>query len=172
MEEKMSDKDIKEATEAKKEQEVQKDEPKMRRRRKGSVGAGKEGKISSLKRYATDKNYKYHVFNDDEYRIHQKTEEDDWDFVKDEKGQAIKKPVGTNPDGSVKYGILCKKRREWYDEDKAQAQEELDRTEKELLKGTNEQAHGTLEADKTYIPVQDGKAENKIEEKITRRKKS
>lgn len=166
----MSEKDINEATEPKKEKGVQ-EEPKMQRRRKGSVGAGKEGKISSLKRYATDKNYKYHVFNDDEYRMYQKTKEDDWDPVK-ENGQVIKKPVGTNPDGSVKYGILCKKLRKWYDEDKAQAQEELDRNEKELLKGTNEQAHGTLEADKTYIPVQDGKAENKIEEKTVRRKKS
>lgn len=168
----MSDKDIKDKKETNTTEKKKEVKP-VRRRKKGSIGfEGREGKISKLgRRYAKNPDYKYHVFNDDEFRIHEKTEEDDWDFVKDENGEVVKRPVGTKRDGSVQFGYLAKKRKEWHDEDKALAQKELDDMEKELLVGTVKKEDGTnIEADNLYIPKQNGKQENIIGHGIRRKK--
>lgn len=138
----------------------------MRKRQKGTIGV-KIGKISALKKYA-EYGFEYRVMKGDEARLYEKTKNDDWESVKDpETKEVIRVLVGKNEDGSPRYDVLCRKKSEWFEEDKKAAQSLLDDTEKELLRGINKKAHGTLEADTTYIPDQDGKG-NRIERKLER----
>ena len=58
------------------------------------------------------------------------------------------KTVGTNDDGSPIEGILMRIPQEWYDEDQALKQQEVDRVDEAIMAGTLESKAG----DNRYIP--------------------
>lgn len=139
----------------------------IRRRKKGSIGR-KVGKISAYKKYA-EKGFEYRFVKGEEARLLE-MEEQDWEKTTNEKGEVITQVVGKFEDGKPRYDVLMRKKKEWFDEDKAEAQALVDEQERELMRGTNKSVHAdTLEADKMYIPIQDGKAENRIERRILRK---
>lgn len=107
------------------------------RRRKGKVG--KLDQKLAVDPAMMDPAYRYRWANDNELRV-QNLEANDWDIVdardplKDRDGRsglgsAVSKVVGRNDDGSPKKAYLMRKRRDWYDADKAERQAEINKQE-------------------------------------------
>lgn len=124
------------------------------RRRKGKTG--KLNQKLAVDPAAMDPAYRYRWANDDELRI-QNLEANDWDIVdardplkerdgRSGLGSAMSKVVGRNEDGSPKKAYLMRKRRDWYDADKAEKMAELDEQEKAIkqAKGLDGQGYGEV----------------------------
>lgn len=90
--------------------------------------------------------FKYRWVNDEPARIFQLTKQDDWNIVtpegaviKDDAtdlGTAVSVVVGKDPNsGAPRRAYLCRKRREWYEEDQKQKQTELDEQLEQLRRG-------------------------------------
>lgn len=104
-------------------------------------------------------NFAYRWFNDEPggARMHDKTVNDDWDIVSQDGGAlkndasdgAISIVVGTNPDGSAKRAYLCRKRKEWFDEDQNEKSTELEKQVEEMRRGNNRD--GSSQSD--YVPT-------------------
>lgn len=101
--------------------------------------------------------FKYRWINDDEARLFAKTKEDDWDIVSrdgsaimsDDLGAAVAKVVGTRADGKPQVAYLCRKPKNYFDEDQAAKSAVLDRQMTELKRGNDRT--GNSQAD--YIPA-------------------
>lgn len=77
-----------------------------------------------------DPNYAYRWINDEKGRLQNRTRNDDWDFVEDgqivshtdgknvnESDNRIRREVGISASGRPLYAYLCKKRKEYVEED-------------------------------------------------------
>lgn len=103
-------------------------------------------------------NFSHRWINDEEYRMIQKLKSDDWTIVTQDGGEikddasdlgnAVSHVVGTNKQGGAMRAFLCRKPREWYEEDKIEKQTELDEQLNRLRIGQS--AQGEAQAD--YIP--------------------
>jgi len=80
-------------------------------------------------------NYKYRWINDDEARIFAKTKQDDWNLVSQEgseikgdasPGSAICKVVGKSKEGQPVRAYLARKRKDWWEADQRQKNEEIE----------------------------------------------
>lgn len=116
-----------------------------------------------------DPNYEYRFITDDAdfgdegqrvgQRMHAKTKLDDWDLVMSDtgidgqgEGTPIKRRVGKNEAGRPNYGYLCRKPKDWYDEDKAKEQKLIDEREESMRRGTVQGPEG-LSGPQAYIPA-------------------
>lgn len=103
-----------------------------------------------------DPDYVYRWINDDPGRIHRMTVEDDWDQVTTKDMMAHAKDSGNGTgiervvDRGGKRALLVRKRKEWYDVDRAKAQESIDAMEEQIKHA----AHGPegLKPGEGYIP--------------------
>lgn len=108
------------------------------------------------------RNFVYRWINDDKGKIEAKTQQDDWDFVVDTsiKGAdgidtRIRRQVGRTESGPL-YAYLCKKRKDYYEEDKAkEADVRRSQRENRILK-QDTGARGGVSDDpaNTYIPAE------------------
>lgn len=132
--------------------------PKVVRRRTRTIG-GHRVKLSAPKIMG----YVTRWANDDGIRIHDLTENDDWDFVFKEEitredrvsvgdpdisnvvkpGEKVSVPVGTK-DGKALFAYLLKKKREYFDADFKEKQAELDKVEEQLYNPDIDSKAGTL----------------------------
>lgn len=113
------------------------------RRRKGSQGFGKLSVDESMLDHST---YVYRWLNDEQNgRIYSKTKMDDWDLVPNagvkedstDLGDMVSVPVGTHENGTPKRAYLARKLKTYYDDDRAEAQRELDRQLAEMRRGND-----------------------------------
>lgn len=99
-------------------------------------------------------NFAYRWINNKPGRIFAKTIEDDWEVVtndglKDDGvdlGNKVSQIVGSAPDGSALLAFLCRKPKQYYDEDQADKSRELDKQLEQMRRATN----SGVQAD--YIP--------------------
>lgn len=108
-----------------------------------------------------DDDYEYRWINDDGNRIFERTKQDDWDHVTtkeitlDERdsgqGTVIERVVGRGTDGKPLKAYLCKKRKDYVEQDRKAKQQQIDETEKAILTGAHPNTDG-LSPEHTYIP--------------------
>lgn len=130
-----------------------KKEAERRRRKNGVQAAGRLGVDQSKLDF--DK-FAYRWINDEPGRLVTKTKNDDWDMIPQagekedntDLGGMISIVVGTLPDGSPKRAYLCRKRKDFYEEDRADAQKALDEQLEQLRRGND--ASGKAQSD--YVP--------------------
>jgi hypothetical protein len=79
-------------------------------------------------------NHHIHIFNDEPGRLLQ-AQEAGYDFVEDIDGKKISFVVGTGRSGGPLIGYLMKIPQDWYEEDMAALQEEIDRTDRAIRRG-------------------------------------
>lgn len=105
--------------------------------------------------------FKYRWVNDTPARIFQMTQQDEWEIVtpeggvvKDDNadlGSAVSTVVRDhNGNGGMRV-YLCRKRREWYEEDQKQKQTELDEQLEQMRRGLT----GQGESQSDYVPGKD-----------------
>ena len=95
-----------------------------------------------------DKDYVYRVFNDVDGRL-QNAETAGFEYVHDKEqlgdpvadGSTHIGSVVTKPVGGGKNGVLMRIKREWYEEDQAEKQRNIDETEATLKAKANEDGH-------------------------------
>lgn len=102
--------------------------------------------------------FAYRFINDAPARLFRMTKQDDWDIVTNDGavvktdstdlGDAVSIIVGVNADGSPLRSFLCRKPRNYYEEDRQKKQTELDEQLKQLRRGNT--AAGELQGD--YVP--------------------
>jgi hypothetical protein len=135
-------------------------ETKARRRRRESLGEDRNLKLF-FPEAAKDPNFVYRVINDVPGRIEAKTVHDDWDIVTDamladpskdsSEGTPIKRFVGADKAGQPIYGFLCRKPKEFYEEDKAEQQKQIAADEENLRRGEAKGAEA-LTGPHAYVP--------------------
>lgn len=111
----------------------------QRRRRKDNLGDFKQNLgTSGLK--LDRENFAYRWVNEEKYV--QRTSDDDYDPVKKpgrpaagEEENTVRRLVGKHEDGSPKYAILCRKPREFYDEDRKRHDASVDETTTSIRRG-------------------------------------
>jgi len=118
-----------------------KEEVKQERRRRGKMGIERHLRLSvsdaKLKEYGGTDKYAFRWINDSLGRMEAKTREDDWDKVEGEPPRV----VGIGPDGRPMHAYLCRKPKEYYEEDKRAEQDEIKKQEDAVLtyhKGTGQ----------------------------------
>ena len=99
--------------------------------------------------YAQRENYHRHWFNDTGDRIHRATEAG-YDHVKDNDGKNVSYVVGTTDGGQPLRAFLMEIPEEWYQEDMAAQQREIDAKEASIKSGQLERQSG----DGRYVPSQ------------------
>lgn len=119
------------------------------------MSIGRLGRLS-VDESKKDPNYEYRWINDDEGRM-QMLHGQDWDPVtKSEMGLNSEHEVGTGDNiervatGNTK-AILCKKPKDWYNEDKAHEQRAIDELEESMRRGEPTTPDG-LSGPTAYIP--------------------
>ena len=125
------------------------------RRRRQELGDDRLLKLSVPKELQ-DPNFKQRWFNDVGGRIKSKTEQDDWDIVRenisgDGEGTPVRRVVGANATGQPIYAYLCQKPVEFFREDKAKEQAAIKAVEDGLKRGEVSGADA-LSSDKSYVP--------------------
>jgi hypothetical protein len=88
--------------------------------------------------------FKYRYVNDNDSRLYQMVQ-NDWNIMTQQGGElkpdstdmgsAIRIPVGTKPDGSPLHAYLCRKYRQFYDDDQKMKQTDLDEQLSRLRQG-------------------------------------
>jgi hypothetical protein len=103
-----------------------------------------------------DPNFEYRWINDSPGRIEQYTTQDDWDIVTtDRNGEPFEcsRPVGPGPDGRPLYAKLCRKRKEYYDQDKEEELKSIKAQEDAMRVGPPPSPQGLgAEPATTYVP--------------------
>lgn len=122
--------------------------------------AGDVSDLPNLKLAFDDKDgmYRYWANDDDKGRLHTLTQQRDYEFVEDEKGNKVQRRVGTKEDGSPLYAYLVEMPQEWRDEDKMAKEARLKEQEQSIIEGTDDK--GAVGKEGRYIPTW---AKNKIE---------
>ncbi len=135
------------------------------RRRRQDFG-GLPGLKLSVDERAKDPEFTYRIINDKPGRIHQKTVQDDWDIVATTQmngfndvakqageGTPMAYMVGSTENGAPQKAYLCRKRKEFYEEDKAKEQAVVDAREESIRRGavTGPDGQG-LSSAASYIP--------------------
>ena len=152
--------------ETKKGRAPRKEESKKRRRRREGIGI--EGSLRlHVPEEAKDPNFHYHWLTDKPGRIQAKTVNDDYDIVTEQELQArldkkdytagdkdtqAMRAVGYGENGQWMNAYLCKKPKEFYDEDKAKEQEDIAEAMKATKEGLPGGSDGLGTADHVYTP--------------------
>lgn len=125
-----------------------KEEVKEERRRRASTGWERHQRLSYPKE-KQDPAYVYRWINDSLGRLYAKTQQDDWDKVDGEAPRIV--DIGA--DGQPMKAHLCRKRKEFYDADKAEDLAKLKEQEDATL-NYKVGAEGGLSPDdpNTYVP--------------------
>lgn len=135
------------------------DEERTARRRRQDLG---EGRLRNLSVEGTkDPNYVYRWINDDPGRVHKLTVMDDWDRVtnadlglRDDRDKNVGAGVERIVDKVTgKRAVLVRKRKDYYAEDKAKEQAQLDETDAALQRGQSRSPEG-LQGPHAYIPAE------------------
>ena len=126
-----------------------------RRKKRGGVHGARLGVSYDLLDFDQ---YAYRWINDTPggARIYEKTKNDDWDIVtqdggilrEDAQDGAVSVVVGTNADGSPLKAYLCRKPKQWYEEDQQAKSAELDEQLDQLRRGLSRD--GSSQSD--YVP--------------------
>lgn len=114
-------------------------QPKKQRRRKGSVG-GRRKKLQVHEESLDRENYAYRWIVDDGRRVHDMTDQDDWDIVpnrdvKDDAtdiGSSVSVLGNKTGDNGPQRLYLVRKPREYFEEDTAVIQAEVDKRERSI----------------------------------------
>lgn len=99
--------------------------------------------------YPDRPNYHRHWFNDVAGRI-SRAQEAGYEHVKDHDGKNVSKVVGTAEGGAPLHAYLMEIPEEWYREDIAAQQKEVDEKESSIRRGNFERKEG----DGRYVPTQ------------------
>jgi len=128
------------------------------RRRRDDLGIERNQRLNVPESWK-DPKFHYHWINETPGRIMNKTEQDDYDIVTEEEirgeklgdgeGTQVKRAVGTGADGQWQYAYLCRKPKEYYEEDKKKEQAEIELKMKSIQKGNPE---GMDKEDHAYTP--------------------
>lgn len=123
--------------------EVLDDEQRRRRRdRKGMLGYRLQVPAEKLELHR----FKYSWVNDQDARIFALTKQDDWNFVhqdgseiKDDadRGSAINVVVGEKANGQPLRAFLCRKRKDWWEDDQRQKIEEIEEMMNQMRRGND-----------------------------------
>jgi hypothetical protein len=125
------------------------EEVKERRRRRESLGADRNLKLH-VPENKKDPNFVYRFVNDRPGRVQQLTEGDDWDVVPSitaESGNETR--VADKSSGE--RAVLLRKRKEFYEADKAEEQKALDARDEALRRAPPQDAQG-LSGPEAYVP--------------------
>jgi hypothetical protein len=135
------------------------DQERAARRRRDDLSMGRHDPLAL--EGTLDNEYAYRFVNDEPGRLHRFTVTDDWDVVTtaDMGSTAKDKGVGTNVERVVdrrsgQRAILLRKRREYYEADKAKEQGRIDDIEKQLKNGGSPGAQSlqAQEGSAAYVP--------------------
>lgn len=128
-----------------------------RRRRTDNLGARQHLAVTAK----LDPAFEYRWINDSGARIYQKTKQDDWDIVTQDGGVvkedasdlggAVSYVVGAKPDGSPLRSYLCRKPKEFAEEDRA-AMEARRRAMDEQIRGGAVPTPGGASGPNFYVP--------------------
>lgn len=145
-------------------------EERSARRRRRDMGLNRLN-VLDVAAELKDPNYTYRWINDTPGRVQQLTQQDDWDVVKESEFNQRsdkEKSVGDNMERVVDKttgarAILVKKRKDYYEEDKALAQRSLDAIDESIKRGQATSSEG-LSGPNAYVPggasgivIQDGR---------------
>jgi hypothetical protein len=129
----------------------------QRRRRTDNLGAKQNLGVTA----PLDPAYEYRWVNDTGVRVHQKTQQDDWDIVRQDGGivkedasdlgSAVSVVVGGKADGSPMRAYLCRKPKESAAEDRA-AKEARRREVDEQIRGGAVSGPGAATGPQFYVP--------------------
>lgn len=132
-------------------------ETQQRRRRRSEFGEKRNLKLY-VPEDKKDPNYVYRWVNDTASgRIHNMTKLDDWDIVSAEEienqgeGTGIQRHTGTAENGSSQRAYLCRKPKEFYEEDQKVKWDHLDAIEDDMKRGPVP-TDGGLDPSKAYVP--------------------
>ena len=135
--------------------ETRTNQTKTERRRRAGMGLERSLKLH-VPEDKKDPNFEYRWINDTPGRIEAKTVHDDWDVVeKDRDGNpwTERRPVGPGPDGRPIYGVLCQKRKEYYQDDQAEKMKAIKAQEDAMRVGPPPSSQGLgAEPATTYVP--------------------
>lgn len=110
---------------------------KQRRRRDSSSLGGVRRRLYVDPDTLDTEKYTYRWINDNEERIYNLTQKDDWDLVTERDsatgtGSEMASQVGSGAKGSPMRAVLVRKLKEYHDADKADQQRKIDVQEKDL----------------------------------------
>lgn len=118
---------------------------KERRRKRNLRDAG--GRLGVNLEAMDRQRFKYRWINDEEFRFFAKTQQDDWTpvyqssygEVKDitDLSSAVSVVVGKKEDGSPMRAYLCRKPRQWWEDDQRQKVEDIERMLDEMRAGND-----------------------------------
>jgi hypothetical protein len=114
-----------------------------------------------------DRAYVYRWINDDRGRLEAKTKHDDWDFIADPAITAdsahnnstdtrVRRVVGTSQGGAPLYAYLCRKRRDWYNDDqRAKTKQRTQQRQQMIINQDAGWSGGVVDDPQhTYIPAE------------------
>lgn len=137
------------------------EEERARRRRRDDMGTGRLSNLAV--NGPLDPDYVYRWINDEPGRVQQLTTADDWDVVNSAgmEPNAKDKGVGSQIErivdkGTGKRAVLVRKRKEYYEADKAKEQSAIDETEAWIKRGVVGGAQGLAsgkESASAYVPT-------------------
>lgn len=140
-------------------------EVKAQRRRRDDSAETLNRRLHIAERFR-DPNYEYRWINDDGGRIQEKTKFDDWDIVTEadmdqayregaakdmSDGTGIRRQVGKQ-DGRPVYAYLCRKPKEYHEEDQARKRADIDAMEETMRRGPLPSSDG-LRQSEGYVPA-------------------
>lgn len=132
------------------------EQERARRRRRDDLGTGRLRNLAITGE--TDQRYTYRWINDEPGRVFNLTEADDWEVVKtNEIGGEKDKSVGSTVERIVdkvtgKRAILVRKLKDYYAEDKAKEQAQLDALDEQLKRGGPQSPQGLAHSADAYVP--------------------
>ena len=132
-------------------------EVKRERRRRGDMGENRNLKLA-VPDHVKDPNFTYRWVNDTiGGRIQNMTQHDDWEVVSSAKidgqgeGTAVARPVGSAESGAPLRAYLCRKPKDWHEQDQQEKQAAIDAREEDLKRGPAPNSPG-LTAAEAYVP--------------------
>lgn len=107
------------------------------RKRRRKTGAISGIKLSVDESKLDRRNFEYRFINDRPGRIHQLTQNDDWDLVTGEDGATgVNYHAGLSDEHKSMRTYLARKPKQWYEDDQAEKQREIDRLVETINRGT------------------------------------
>ena len=120
------------------------EEVQTERRRRPSGPNQLAGLKLSVPAELLDPNFQHRWANENDRRLNDLTQHDDYDFVMDPgkvktdgEGTPVTKIVGTKPDGSPLKAYLIRKPKKYYDADRKEALKPIAETEDQIRRGLN-----------------------------------
>ena len=130
---------------------------KRERRRRGDMGENSNMKLA-VPDHAKDQNFTYRWINDTiGGRVQNMTQHDDWDIVSDGQidgqgeGTQVARSVGAMENGNPLRAYLCRKPKDFHEEDQQAKRAAINSREEELKEGPAPNSPG-LTAAEAYVP--------------------